>query len=195
MAESFLPFSIDFSIDPLSFEPKDEVIRRTMSSMKEAFLDQKEVENQLAKGDPLIVEVLMAPMPKEKGFMTVNINAVYPGMVGNEYFMTMGHIHSDPVNDPEVYITMKGEGMLVLQNREGHVHVEEMRPGKINYIPSTYAHRCVNIGQNDPLIYIGVFPSTTERDYTFSAKSFKEIVVAENGKPVLVPNPRYDDGK
>ena len=191
-AETFLPFSIDFAVDPPSFEPKGEVIRRTLSSMKDTYLDQQEVEILLAKDDPLIVEVLMAPMPKEKGFMTVNINAVYPGMIGDEFFMTMGHIHSDPVNDPEVYITMKGEGMLVLQNREGHTHVEEMRPGKINYIPSTYAHRCVNVNQSESLVYIGVFPSTTERDYTFSAKSFKEIVVAKNGKPVLVPNPRYD---
>lgn len=190
-AQAFSPFSMDYSIDPLSFEPKEEIVRRTLSSMKDAYLDQGAVQEMLAKDDPLIVQVFMAPVPAEKGFLMVNINAVYPGKVGGEYFMTMGHIHDDPIGAPEVYITMKGKGWLVLQAKDGRTHVAEMQPGKINYIPATFAHRCVNIGRTDPLVYIGVFPSSTKRDYSFTPSDFKNLVVEKENKPSLNPNPRY----
>jgi len=182
---------MDYSIDPLAFEPKEEIVRRTLSSMKDAYMDQCAVKDMLAVNDPLIVQVFMAPIPAEKGFLMVNINAVYAGKVGSEYFMTMGHIHDDPVGAPEVYVTLKGRGMLVLQAKDGRTHVAEMQPGKINYIPSTFAHRCVNTGDAEPLVYIGVFPSSTKRDYSFTPSDFKELVVERDGQPDLVPNPRY----
>ena len=190
-AQTFPPFTMDYSIDPLTFEPKEEIVRRTLSSMKDAYMDQCAVEEMLLKDDPLIVQVFMAPIPAENGFLMVNINAVYPGKVGSEYFMTMGHIHDDPVGAPEVYVTLKGKGLLVLQAKDGRTHVAEMQPGKINYIPATFAHRCVNTGSIEPLVYIGVFPSSTKRDYSFTPSDFKELVVEKEGQPTLVPNPRY----
>jgi len=190
-SQSFLPFTIDYGIEPLEFEPKEEVIRRTLSSMKDAYYDQDAVTEMLANADPLIVQVFMAPVPVEKGFLMVNINAVYPGRVGNEYFMTMGHIHDDPIGAPEVYVTMKGKGLLVLQAKDGRTHIADMQPGKINYIPATFAHRCVNTGSTEPLVYIGVFPSATKRDYSFTPSDFKELVVEKENQPALVPNPRY----
>jgi len=190
-SQSFLPFTIDYGIEPLEFEPKEEVIRRTLSSMKDAYYDQDAVTEMLANADPLIVQVFMAPVPVEKGFLMVNINAVYPGKVGNEFFMTMGHIHDDPVGAPEVYITLKGEGKLVMQDREGQFHVEDMGLNKINYIPATYAHRCVNTGNSEPLVYIGVFPSSTKRDYSFTPANFQQLVVEERGQVKTIPNPRF----
>jgi len=191
IAQTFSPFTMDYSIDPLAFEPKEEIVRRTLSSMKDAYMDQCAVEEMLSVNDPLIVQVFMAPIPAEKGFLMVNINAVYPGKVGSEYFMTMGHIHDDQVGAPEVYVTLKGKGMLVLQAKDGRTHVAKMQPGKINYIPATFAHRCVNTGSVEPLVYIGVFPSSTKRDYSFTPSDFKELVVERDGQPDLVPNPRY----
>jgi len=186
---SFLPLDIDFSLVPLDFSPKGEIITRTLSSMKDAFVDQEAAEKMLANGqDPLIVKVFMAEIPAEEGFLMVNINAVYPGKVGNEFFMTKGHIHDDPEHAPEVYITLQGNGKLILQNKNGDFHVSEMQPNKINYIPAPWAHRCVNVG-NDPLIYIGVFPSDTERDYSFDSRTFKQIVIEKAGKVAFADNP------
>ena len=191
IAQSFSPFTMQYTIDPLSFEPKEEIVRRTLSSMKDAYIDQIAVNEKLAKEDPLIVQVFMAPVPAEKGFLMVNINSVYPGKIGAEYFMTMGHIHDDPVGAPEVYVTMKGKGLLVLQAKDGRTHTAEMQPGMINYIPATFAHRCVNTSSNEPLVYIGVFPSSTKRDYSFTPSDFKNLVVEKENQPILIPNPRY----
>lgn len=191
ISQDFTPFSMDYSIDPLAFEPKQEIIRRTLSSMQDAYFDQEATTSLLMNADPLIVQVFMAPIPADKGFLMVNINAVYPGRVGREYFMTMGHIHDDPVGAPEVYVTLKGQGKLVLQARDGRTLIADMLPGRINYIPAAFAHRCVNTGSIDPLVYIGVFPSATKRDYSFTPANFKQLVVEENGLPVIISNPRY----
>jgi len=186
---SIKPFNITYSIDPLAFEPKEEVILRSLSTMKEAFIDQTAAEAALARGeDPRIVEVYMAPVPHGEGFLMANINVVYPGKVGMEYFMTKGHIHDDPDHAPEIYITVKGTGKLLMQNLAGEYSVLDMAEGLINYIPAPYAHRCINTG-SQPLVYLGVFPADTERDYSFDSKNFKKLVVERDGQAALVDNP------
>ena len=186
---SIKPFNITYSVDPLAFEPKKEIILRSLSTMKEAFGDQDAAEAALARGeDPRIVEVYMAPVPHGEGFLMANINVVYPGKVGTEYFMTKGHIHDDPDHAPEIYITVKGTGKLLMQNMAGDYSVLDMAEGLINYIPAPYAHRCINTG-SQPLVYLGVFPADTERDYSFDSRNFKKLVVERDGQAVLVDNP------
>ena len=186
---SIKPFNITYSIDPLSFEPKEEIILRRLSTMKEAFADQAAAEAMLARGeDPKIVEVYMAPVTHGEGFLMANINMVYPGKVGAEYFMTKGHIHDDPEHAPEIYITVKGTGKLLMQNMAGEYRVLDMEEGIINYIPAPYAHRCINTS-SQPLVYLGIFPADTERDYSFDSKNFKKLVVERDGADALVDNP------
>jgi len=186
---TFKPFNITFGIDPLAFEPKKEIILRKLSTMKDAFADQPAAEVMLARGeDPKIVEVFMAPVPHGEGFLMANINVVYPGKVGTEYFMTKGHIHDDPEHAPEIYITVKGKGKLLMQNTAGEYSVLDMGEGIINYIPAPYAHRCINTG-SQVLVYLGVFPADTERDYSFDSKNFKKLVVERDGQATLVDNP------
>ncbi len=192
--QTFNPFNMRYSIDPLSFEPKEEVILRTLSSMKEAFVDQNAAEEILTREDPRVVEVYMAPVPSGEGFLMANINMVYPGKVGNEYFMTKGHIHDNPIYSPEIYITVKGTGKLVLQTLDGQVSVQDMEEGLINYIPAPWAHRCVNTG-DVPLVYLGIFPANTRRDYSFDSHNFKKLVVEQNGKPEVIDNPTVNRSK
>ena len=185
----FKPLNIAFSIDPLSFEPKEEIILRKLSTMKGAFADQPSADAMLAHGeDPKIVEVYMAPIPHSEGFLMANINVVYPGKIGDEYFMTKGHIHDDPQHAPEIYITIKGQGKLLMQNMAGEYSLLDMAEGIINYIPAPYAHRCINTG-SQPLVYLGIFPADTERDYSFDSKNFKKLVVERDGQVALVDNP------
>ena len=47
VAQTFSPFTMDYSIDPLAFEPKEEIVRRTLSSMKDAYMDQTAVKEML----------------------------------------------------------------------------------------------------------------------------------------------------
>jgi len=176
--EIFRPFNMQYSVDPPRFEPisEDLAIHRTLEQMSDVFVDQEAVAEILERENPTIARVYMAP---------------YPGRVGEEYYMTKGHIHTDPISAPEIYITLKGQGKLVMQTREGETHVSEMVPGEINYIPSGWAHRTVNIGEGE-FVFLGIFPSATKRDYSFiglGKENFYKIVVERDGKPVVIDHP------
>jgi len=188
---AFDPFNIDYSIEPASFEPNDLVIQRTLDDMGDAYFDQDAVADILSRDNPAIVKVWMAPVPDSKGHLVPLMTVIYPGKVGEEYHMTKGHYHTDPQNAPEVYITLKGQGKLVLQTREGDVHVCDMLPGTMNYIPSEWAHRAVNTGSEE-FVFLGVFPAATGRDYSFigvGKENFHKVVVERDGQPAVIDHP------
>jgi len=184
------PLSIRYTVDPMSFEPKEEIILRTLKQMRDAFVDKEAADEMLKDGDTTIVEVFMAEIPNAEGELMVNINTVYPGKVGDEYFMTKGHIHSDHVHNPEIYVTVRGKGKLLLQKLDGEVFVSDLEENVISYIPADCAHRCINTG-DEPLTYLGFFPADTDRDYSFGKgdKRFKHIFVEEQGEPVMKLHP------
>ena len=68
---------------------------------------------------------------------------VYPGHVGDEYFMTKGHFHSVP-DRGEYYVTTAGESALILMDRQRQTRMEVMKPTSVHYIPGHTAHRVAN---------------------------------------------------
>jgi glucose-6-phosphate isomerase len=188
---SFKPINIKFNDFPASFEPFELEIDRSLEDMRDVFYDQKAVEITLEKHNPSIVKVWMAPLPDSEGHLMSCMTVIYPGTVGDEYFMTKGHIHTDSVHDPEYYLTLRGQGLLLMQTREGETHVSEMVPGTLNYIPSEWAHRTVNTG-NDDFVFLGIFPASAKRDYSFigvGKKNFQNVVIKINGKPKVIEHP------
>ena len=68
-----------------------------------------------------------------------------PGCVGNEYFMTRGHYHARR-DRGEIYYTQSGEGILLLNSRDGQTREVDMKQGVCAFIPPDWAHRSVNTG-------------------------------------------------
>ena len=110
---------------------------------------------------------------------------ILPGKVGDEYFMTHGHLHA--IRDrAEFYGTVSGEGMLVLQDESGRAWYEPMRPGTLHYIPGRVAHRTVNTGTS-PLRFIASWPSDAGHDYgTIASGGLGARVLEKDGKAVFV---------
>jgi glucose-6-phosphate isomerase len=188
---TFQPININYQFNPPSFEPYELLIERSLEEMQDVFYDQQAVKNALDKNNPQIVKVWMAPLPDEGGHLMSCMTVIYPGTVGDEYFMTKGHIHTDRVNDPEYYMTIRGKGLLLLQTREGETHVSRMVPGTINYIPSEWAHRTVNTG-DDEFVFLGFFPASAKRDYSFigvGKENFHKVVVKQNEKTEVIDHP------
>jgi len=50
------------------------------------------------------------------GGLFFGASTIYPGSVGNEYFMTKGHFHSQS-DRAEFYWGVEGKGMLILMDR------------------------------------------------------------------------------
>ena len=76
---------------------------------------------------------------------------LFPGNVGNEYFMTRGHWHLKPTHG-ELILVVSGTGLCVLMDRDGATTTVELKPGTTYHIDGTLAHRTVNTG-GTPLIF------------------------------------------
>ena len=50
-----------------------------------------------------------------------------PGKVGDEYFMTRGHIHKQ-ADRPEIYYGQKGSGLMLMESPEGEVRIVAIEP-------------------------------------------------------------------
>lgn len=80
-----------------------------------------------------------------KGGLFFGISHVIPGTVGNEFYMTKGHIHCEK-DTGEYYWGMKGKGLLLIVFGDGTYLLEEVSKGSIHYILGKTSHRLINIG-------------------------------------------------
>jgi len=180
----YAPFKSKIDIQNGAIQQNSSYWVRRLSDMKNIYSDKKQIECILKHNDPIIYEVWQQNIPFESGHLIAVTTRLYPGMIGNEFFMTKGHYHAKP-NTAEVYLCLRGKGILLLQLKEGICKSIEMKKGIISYIPPYWAHRVVNTG-NIPLIIYGVYPADAGHDYVSIEKSgFKQSVI-KKGKDVVV---------
>jgi glucose-6-phosphate isomerase len=115
-----------------------------------------------------------------------------PGRVGDEFFMTRGHIHAR-ADRPEVYVWRSGRGVLHLEAPDGTTHPLEMSHGSIAYVPAFWIHRSVNIGP-EPFVTTFCYPADSGQDYAIIEKSagMRTLIVDDGaGGWMEAENPRY----
>lgn len=129
---------------------------------------------------------LWLPVPEGKqGGLFFGISTIFPGKVGNEYFMTKGHFHSQS-DRSEFYWGVQGKGMLFLMDRDRNTWAEEVYPGSLHYIGSEIAHRLANTG-DESLVVGACWPSDAGHDYEEIAKNgFSARLLEVEGKAILV---------
>ncbi len=119
------------------------------------------------------------------GGLFFGTSTIYPGKVKHEYFMTRGHLHVN-ADRGEYYWCLRGEGMLILMNRERTTWAERMLPGSVHYINGFIAHRVANTG-TVPLIFGASWPSDAGHDYeSLKPRGFSARLMEVDGKPILV---------
>ncbi len=161
-----------------------------LSELKEYFSNIEEVEKILSKGkDPLIYEYYEYIHSEATGNLNLGLTIIYPGKIGNEYYMTKGHFHEKDA--AEFYFCMKGKGMLLMQNKDGEVSVVELEPGSLGYVPPGWGHRTINTGRNR-FVFFFAYPSDAGHNYMIvKEKGFIKIVTEKDKAPKVVDNPRY----
>ncbi|KUN16290.1 glucose-6-phosphate isomerase [Streptomyces corchorusii] len=165
-------------------------LRRTISAMADMYAD-REAARRLAEEDVLVYEFFDAGVPESPGEVAYGTSIVYPGKVGDEYFMTKGHFHS-VLDTAEIYYCLRGRGIMMMENPEGDVQWEELTPGTAVYVPGRYAHRSINTSPDEQLITFFAFPGHAGHDYgTIESKGFRKIVVERDGAPAVLDNPRW----
>jgi glucose-6-phosphate isomerase len=169
----------------------DNHVSRRLSAMEGQFVARQAYDAMLNEEDRVIYEVYEIKRPETPGELSHGISIVYPGKVGDEYFMTKGHFHSE-LETAEVYYCLRGEGVMVMESPEGKWSVESLRPGSVLYVPPQWAHRSVNTGPTENLVTLFVYPSHAGHDYgTIERQGFRKLIVERDAQPQIVDNPRW----
>jgi glucose-6-phosphate isomerase len=186
-----LPFSFILPTPDLVPTQFDNHIERRLSALSGQFYDQEAYEKMLLAEDVLLYEVYEIHRPRNSGELLHGISIVHPGKVGDEFFMTKGHFHARK-QTAEVYLCMKGEGFMVMENPEGEWGVEPLAPGKVLYVPPCWAHRSVCTSRQEDLVTFFVYPGDAGHDYgTIEKQGFRKLVVETAQGISIIDNPRW----
>jgi len=190
---SINPFVLDFDLlSGFCRSGRVKPIQRRVSDMASQFADT-DAAKALSEGDnPLLYEFYGLDLPPEAGVLQFGTTILYPGRVGEEYYMTKGHFHNI-LDTSEIYYCLSGQGMMMMETPEGDVDCKELKPGDALYVPGRWAHRSINTG-SEPLVMFFVYRSDAGHDYgTIEEKGFRRLVVERDGKPIIVDNPKWTD--
>ena len=184
--------AIEFQLSD-GISPTAESTKRFLSAMQGMYADEAALQAQLAEEDTLIYEFYELDIPEQSGEVAFGTSIVYPGKIGEEYFMTKGHFHTI-LETGEVYYCLRGHGYMLMENPEGDCQYQELTPGKAVYVPPRYAHRSINIGKDEPMATFFAYPADAGHDYgTIESKGFRKLVVERDGKTLVVDNPKWSN--
>lgn len=164
---------------------------RRLSDVQAAFADPAACARLLTQDDPLLYYVTQVEENEGPGQLHYGLGILMPGKVGDEYYMTKGHLHAwRPA--AEVYVGLRGKGMMILEDeRNGESIVVPLEANSTVYVPGHTAHRTVNVG-TEPLVYWGILSSEAGHDYgTVSTRNFAKVIVEVDGQPVVMDRKAY----
>ena len=183
---SVTPRPVAVSVDARGeLSPATSTVRRHLSHMRGMFLDAAAEQDTLRVGDPLVYEVFQYDMPHSVGELIPCTTVLYPGRIGEEFFMTKGHFHEQR-DRAEVYYGLQGEGRLVLY-RDEEAETVPITAGTVAYVPPYWAHRTVNTG-DEPFVFLAVYHGDAGHDYgTIETDGFPQVVLARDGAVTVLP--------
>ncbi|MEM1288135.1 MAG: glucose-6-phosphate isomerase [Pseudomonadota bacterium] len=165
---------------------------KRLSDLEGLYQDQQAFERALrADGDRVVYSVHDVRPAQQSGDLIFGTTHMEPGRIGDEFFMTRGHIHATG-NRPETYYGEAGEGLMLMEAPDGTISILEVHPKVMVYVPPFWIHRSVNTGTT-PLVMSFCYPSDSGQDYEVIAKSggMAVRIVADGAGWKDVPNASY----
>lgn len=164
---------------------------RWLSQLQDVFIDTTAYKTAAQVGDRVVYYVTSVEPAVGNGQLHYGLGVVLPGKIGEEYYLTRGHLHACRAA-AEVYICLRGRGLMLLEDeRTGESNTIEMIANSVIYVPGYTAHRTVNI-VDEPLVYWGIYPYNAGHDYqSIQQRNFKQVVVCKKGVPVVMNRPDY----
>lgn len=178
------PVKIDFNTGELSGRQLVESVR-TVGDLEGVFNDEQARQRHEQNVPVYRIQCYFPVNEGAEGGLFWGNTTIEPGQIADEYFMTKGHFHRIR-NRGEYYVTIMGEGALILMNEERHTWMEPMMPGTMHYIPGSTAHRVANIGATR-FSFLACWPSDAGHDYeTIARRNFSARLRKINNVPTLV---------
>jgi len=116
----------------------------------------------VGEGDRVVYAVEDLRPSTQPGDLIFGVTRMAPGKVGEEYFVTRGHIHA-LANRPEIYYGESGRGLMLLESPEGESRIVDIAPRAVCYVPPYWIHRSVNVGGED-LVVTFAYPADSGQD-------------------------------
>ncbi|MDA3874882.1 MAG: cupin domain-containing protein [Kiritimatiellae bacterium] len=162
-------------------------VQRRLSDLRGCFADTEAYEAARKSDDPVLYEVTAIEPATGDGQLHYGLGILYPGKIGNEYYLTKGHLHSHRPA-AEIYVGLKGQGVMLLEDEaSGESRMASLAANQVVYVPGHTAHRTLNTG-TEPLMYLGIYPSNAGHDYGAIAElNFSHLVIERDGAPVMIP--------
>lgn len=125
------------------------------------------------------------------GGLITGISVLEPGMVGEEYAMTRGHLHA-VADRSELYVGLSGRGVMILDTLDGRSEVVEVGPGQAVYVPGHWVHRSVNVG-TERFSTLFCYAADAGQDYAIieRAGGMRSLVVADGDGYAVKENPGH----
>ncbi len=145
-----------------------------------------------SRANNIVYEVTEFRPNDTPGDLIFGITRMVPGKVGQEFFMTRGHIHAT-ASRPEIYYGQRGRGVMLMESPAGETRAIVIEPHAICYVPPYWIHRSVNIGPDD-LVMMFTYPADSGQDYGIivgSGGMRMRVVEDGNGGWKAVANPDY----
>jgi glucose-6-phosphate isomerase len=161
-------------------------VERHLADLRGCFADPAAYASALAVGNPLLYRVASVEPAAGEGDLHYGVGCLMPGKIGDEYFMTRGHLHAQRPA-AEFYFGLNGEGVMLLEDETtSESLMVPLRPRHAVYVPGHTAHRTMNTG-TVPLIYLGVYPARAGHDYgALAQRNFRYVVVERAGRPIML---------
>ena len=125
------------------------------------------------------------------GGLITGISTLEPGKVGDEFFMTRGHLHAI-ADRSELYVGLSGRGVMILETLDGASELVEVLPGQGVYVPGHWVHRSVNVGE-ERFVTLFCYAADAGQDYSIieRARGMASLIVDANGRWSSRPNPDH----
>lgn len=167
--------------------------QKRLSDLGGLYADEQAYKALLSRmGDAVVYEVTEWRPPVRNGDMIFGLTRMSPGQVGDEFFLTRGHIHA-VADRPEIYYGQRGEGLMLMESPDGETRVVEIKPQTVCYVPPYWIHRSVNTGSDD-FIMLFSYPADAGQDYDIIARSGgmrKRVIADDKHGWMLVDNPAW----
>ena len=144
------------------------------------------------RGDEVVYEVTDFKPSDRAGDVIIGVTRMAAGRVGDEYFMTRGHIHAQ-ADRPEMYFVLQGKGVMLMESPQGQTESMEMGLHTLCYVPPYWIHRSINVGIED-LVMLFCYPADSGQDYEIIERSGgmrHRVIARPDGNWGTVSNTTY----
>jgi glucose-6-phosphate isomerase len=143
---------------------------KKLSDLEGLYADSQAFAERIAhEAESIVYDVTEQRPTHAVGDLIFGVTRMSPGKIGNEFFITRGHIHAR-ADRPEIYFGQSGRGVMLMESPDGETRTVEISAQTICYVPPYWIHRSVNVGDED-LVMLFAYPTDAGQDYDIIARS------------------------